>query len=120
VTETTTRYRPVGHAELELIRAGGMRAFPPRLPEQPIFCPVLNVDDARQIARNWNTKDERSGFAGYVLRFEVRSSFLENHRIQRAGSDRHLEYWIPAADLDDFNRQILGLIEVFETYVAQP
>jgi hypothetical protein len=37
---TTTLYRPVGPAELELIRASGMRRFPPRLPVQPIFYPV--------------------------------------------------------------------------------
>ena len=52
------------------MRASGYREFPPRLPEQPFFYPVLNEDYATQIARDWNTKDERSGFAGYVLRFE--------------------------------------------------
>jgi ADP-ribosylglycohydrolase len=38
---TVTLYRPVGPKELGLIRASGWRAFPPRLPEQPIFYPVL-------------------------------------------------------------------------------
>jgi len=42
--ETIILYRPVGPKELELIRAGGYRAFPPRLPEQPIFYPVLNEE----------------------------------------------------------------------------
>ena len=37
---TTTLYRPVGQAELDLIAATGYRPFPPRLPEQPIFYPV--------------------------------------------------------------------------------
>ena len=32
--ETITLWRPVGPKELDLIRASGMRAFPPRLPEQ--------------------------------------------------------------------------------------
>ena len=50
----TTLYRPVGPAELALIEAAGWRAFPPRLPEQPIFYPVLNEEYARQIARQWN------------------------------------------------------------------
>ena len=40
--ETTILYRPVGPKELELIVASGYREFPPRLPEQPIFYPVLN------------------------------------------------------------------------------
>jgi hypothetical protein len=67
---TTTLYRPVGPKELALIRASGMKAFPPRLPEQPIFYPVLNEEYATQIARDWNVTD--SG-AGYVTRFAIRS-----------------------------------------------
>ena len=49
-------YRPVLLHELRLIFENGLTAFPPRLPEQPIFYPVLNIDYARQIALDWNTK----------------------------------------------------------------
>ena len=55
--QTTRLFRPVGQAEFDLIAAGGFTAFPPRLPEQPIFYPVLNQEYATQIARDWNTKD---------------------------------------------------------------
>jgi hypothetical protein len=48
----TFLYRPVNQAELDLIAASGYRAFPPRLPEQPIFYPVLNEDYAVQISRD--------------------------------------------------------------------
>lgn len=48
--ETKTLYRPVGPNELKLIAASGYREFPPRLPEQPIFYPVLNEEYARQIS----------------------------------------------------------------------
>lgn len=41
-------FRPVGLYELRLIAAGGYRAFPPRLPTQPIFYPVLNLEYATQ------------------------------------------------------------------------
>jgi hypothetical protein len=44
-----TLYRPVGQKELDLIRELEYRAFPPRLPEQPIFYPVLNQEYAAQI-----------------------------------------------------------------------
>ena len=44
--EITTLYRPVGPKELELIAASGYREFPPRLPDQPIFYPVLNEEYA--------------------------------------------------------------------------
>lgn len=37
-------YRPVGLRELELIAKADFKAFPPRLPEQPIFYPVLNFE----------------------------------------------------------------------------
>jgi len=70
--ETIILYRRVGPKELALIRASGHRAFPPRLPQQPIFYPVLNQEYARQIARNWNVKDSGSG---YVTRFAVRKEF---------------------------------------------
>ena len=51
---TATLFRPVGPEELELVRASGWRAWPPRLPGQPIFYPVLNEDYATKIARDWN------------------------------------------------------------------
>lgn len=108
---TTTLYRPVGQKELELIRSTGFRAFPPRLPEQPFFYPVLNEEYATQIARDWNTKDERSGFVGYVLRFEVNNDFLGRYEIHVAGNSTHREYWIPANDVAEFNRNIVGTIE---------
>jgi hypothetical protein len=70
--DTVTLYRPVGPEELALIRLSGFRAFPPRLPEQPIFYPVLTQAYAVKIARDWNVP--ASG-AGYVTRFAVLSSF---------------------------------------------
>jgi hypothetical protein len=106
---TTTLYRPVGPEELALIRESGMRSFPPRLPEQPIFYPVLTEAYAIEIARDWNVP--ASG-AGYVTRFEVRSEFLKAYPVQRAGGATHLEYWIPAGDLQAFNDAIVGGIGV--------
>ena len=68
----TRLYRPLGLHELALIWDSGCRVFPPRLPDQPIFYPVTNVEYATQIARDWNTKD--GSFAGYVAEFEVEFS----------------------------------------------
>src|SRR4051812_9945263 len=106
-----TIWRPVGRAELDLIAASGYRAFPPRLPEQPIFYPVLNEAYAIEIARGWNTKDPRSGFAGYVTRFAVNRRFLDGYVPQTVGAHRHQEYWIPAEDLPALNANIVGHIE---------
>lgn len=107
--DVVTLWRPVGPAELDLIRASGMRAFPPRLPEQPIFYPVLSEDYAVQIARDWNVPASGSGF---VLRFSVRGEFIRRYDVQNAGSRRHLEYWIPADELPAFNDAIVGTIDV--------
>jgi hypothetical protein len=106
---TTTLYRPVGPKELELIRASGMKAFPPRLPEQPIFYPVLNEEYATQIARDWNVKD--SG-AGYVTRFAVRSDYLAKFQVETVGSRVHQELWVPA--------NIVGEIEVVASFGKEP
>ncbi len=43
---TTTLWRPVGPEELALLEESGWTRWPPRLPEQPIFYPVLNRDYA--------------------------------------------------------------------------
>jgi hypothetical protein len=50
--EVTVLYRPVGPKELKLIESSDYREFPPRLPEQPIFYPVLNEEYAAAIARD--------------------------------------------------------------------
>jgi hypothetical protein len=108
-SQSTTLWRPVGPRELRLIADSGYRAFPPRLPEQPIFYPVLNEAYAAQIARDWNVKADG---AGYVTRFEVGCAFLDRYEVRQAGGREHLEYWIPAEALDEFNAAIVGLIEV--------
>jgi hypothetical protein len=101
---------------MELIRASHFRQFPPRLPEQPIFYPVLSEEYATQIARDWNTKDERSGFAGFVLRFKVRNEFLCRYDVRVVGSSTHREYWIPAVDLPGLNANIVGEIEIVSEF----
>src|SRR6202795_4653428 len=107
--ETVTLWRPVGSKELELIATSGMRAFPPRLPDQPIFYPVLSEDYAVKIARDWNVPASGSGF---VTRFEVQRTFLDKYTIQKAGGSAHLEYWIPAEHMAAFNNAIVGEIRV--------
>ncbi len=111
--ETVILYRPVGEKELILIKESGYQKFPPRLPEQPIFYPVLNEEYAIEIARDWNAVDNNIGF---VTKFEVKAEFLCNYSVQVVGASRHQEYWIPADDLEDFNRNIVGLIEVVKEF----
>ena len=95
------------------IRDSGWKSFPPRLPGQPIFYPVLNEVYATEIARKWNTRD---GGTGYVTRFQVAAEFLDRYEVQTVGASIHQEYWIPAGDLDEFNRHIIGEIEVISVF----
>src|ERR1041384_1201475 len=91
----------------------GNRGFIPRLPEPPLFYPILNEDYAVQIARDWNVKD--SG-AGYVTRFHVRKEFVEKYPIQTVGGSTHQELWVPAEELAAFNENIVGSIEVIAEF----
>ena len=54
--------------------------------------------------------------AGYVTRFVVRKDFLDQFDVQSAGGRDHLEYWIPAERLAEFNAAIVGEIEVVATF----
>lgn len=112
---TTTLFRPVGPKELELIEASDWREFPPRLPEQPIFYPVTNEEYAVQIARDWNVRESGSG---YVTKFEVDAEFLRRYPTQTVGGRVHSELWVPAEELEEFNRHIVGRIEVIRTFTA--
>jgi hypothetical protein len=94
--ETTTLYRPVGPEELALIRESGSSCFPPRLPQQPIFYPVLTETYAIKIARDWNV---RASGSGYVTRFAVLRSFVNRYQVQTVGGSQHTEFWIPSEDL---------------------
>jgi len=115
VRGAVTLYRPVGTQELELIRATQMRAFPPRLPDQPIFYPVANEEYAAEIARDWNAR-HNDDHRGYVTRFAVKKAYLDRFPPQTVGARRHVEFWIPADALGEFNENIIGTIEVIASF----
>lgn len=112
---TTTLWRPTGPKELEILRAGGFTAWPPRLPDQPFFYPVLNEQYAATIARDWNVPASGSG---YVTRFRVATPTARKYQTQTAGGPDHLELWVPAEELDAFNTAIVGEIEVVQEFSA--
>jgi len=87
---STRLYRPTGQDERDLVAASNWREWPPRLPEQPIFYPVLNEWYATKIAREWN--------------------------VPRAGVGYVLELWIPAERLQELNGHIVGEIREIARY----
>ena len=114
-----TLYRPVGLAELHLIADLNWRAFPPRLPIQPIFYPVLNEEYATYIASQWNPNDPVSGYCGFVLRFEIDDAFAARYPVQVVGGRVHQELWVPAEELDEFNAHITGPMEVVAQFYGE-
>jgi hypothetical protein len=113
---TVTLWRPTGPKELALVAESGYRAWPPRLPDQPIFYPVLSREYAIKIASEWNVKHDG---AGYVTRFDVRKDFLDRYLVQQVGGRTIREYWIPAEDLDKFNANIVGFIDVVDEFYEE-
>ncbi|MEJ8841537.1 ADP-ribosylation/crystallin J1 [Lacibacter sp. H375] len=114
-----TLYRPVGQKELDLIKDSGNKRFPPRLEWQPIFYPVMNQAYAEQIALEWNTNDEFSGYAGYVTAFNLPDDYLQQFPVQNVGGEIHNELWVPAEQLDEFNNNIVGEIRVVNSFYGE-
>lgn len=114
--KTQTLYKPIGIKELALIIEAGFKKFPPRLHWQPIFYPVLNQPYAEQIALEWNTEDEFSGYCGIVTVFDVDADFLKRYDIQNVGGNMHNELWVPAEELELFNQNIAGDIKIVKIF----
>lgn len=110
---TTDLFRPVNQAELDLIKESNWTKFPPRLPEQPIFYPVMNEEYAIQISTEWNLP--AYGVA-YVTKFSVNSEYLKKFNVENVGGHIHNELWIPAEELEEFNSNIVGKIIVTKEF----
>ena len=112
ILKTVTCYRPVGEAELKLVVDSGYISWPPRLPEQPIFYPVTNLEYAIRLTQ-WNVSDFGKG---YVTKFEVEAEYMEQFPVKCVGDKECLEWWVPAEELSVLNSKIVGKIEVvYET-----
>lgn len=110
---TTRLYRPTGPTELALVEPSGWTAWPPRLPEQPIFYPVINEWYATTIAREWNVPHAGVGF---VCEFDVDTADLERFAVQQVGGRDVLELRVPAEELEEFNAHIVGGIRMIARY----
>lgn len=77
-------YRPVGTKEIALIKESAYKAFPPRLPEQPIFYPVLNERYATEIASDWHVRFNED-HKGYVTEFDIDDEYGAGFEIHQVG-----------------------------------
>lgn len=110
---TTTLFRPINDKELALIKDLQFAGFPPRLPEQPFFYPVMNEAYATQITKEWNVPTYG---VGYVVKFEVNANYLSQFKVQNVGAEIHDELWVPAEKMEEFNSNIIGEIEVISEF----
>lgn len=78
----------------------------------------MNFAYAEQIARDWNSKDERHEYVGYVTEFDVLVEALAPYDEHQVGASIHRELWVPAEQLDAFNKAIHGEIRVVAEYHA--
>ena len=90
-------FRLVGLNELRLIFETEMTAFPPRLPEQPIYYPALNAHYGIEIARDWNATNETR--AGNVTAFEVEDALVSGFEPHIVGSREHENCGFPPRSL---------------------
>lgn len=73
----------------------------------------MNLAYARQTTVEWNVPAYGNG---YVTKFEVDSDYLSKFNVENVGGPIHNELWVPAEELAEFNRHIVGPIEVIESY----
>ena len=103
--------------ELRLVYEVGMKGFPPRKPEQPIFYPALNLEYANEIAKRWNAESQSA--SGYVARFNLDDKYGARFEPQKVGGSHHVELWVPSEELSRFNEHILPPIVIVSAHFGQ-
>lgn len=81
-------------------RGAGLAAMAAAAAWSADLLPVLNEDTRRKIARDWNVG--QSG-AGFLTRFRVLRSCLDQCQVHQVGGRGIGEYQIPAEDLPALN-----------------
>jgi hypothetical protein len=117
--KTIKLYRPIGEKELILISESDFTRFPPRLEWQPIFYPVLNKEYANEISSKWNTIDEFSNYLGFVSEFNISEEEYLKYKVENVGGKIHNELWVPAENLETFNKAIVGEIKIVNVFIGE-
>jgi len=112
-------FRPIVKKEYDLIKESNYEKFPRRLFWQPIFYPVLNQEYAEKIAGEWNTKDENSDYVGIVTQFYVNDDYIHKFEKHIVGDSICEELWIPSEEMEEFNKNIIGEIEILKIFYGE-
>ncbi len=111
--DTVTLYRPTVPEELALLQDSGFLKWPPRLPEQPLFYPVINEQHAIAITKAWIVQHDG---VGYVTKFEVSKEFMGRCKVHQPGMPSQNEWSVAAEDVEALNRSIVGRIEIVREF----
>lgn len=57
--------------------------------------------------------------AGFVARFEIDDGFASRYPVHEVGGRACRELWVPADELAEFNRHLVGRIEVIESIYGE-
>jgi hypothetical protein len=110
VAETQTLVGLVSENELPLIVAANFAAFPVQSSEPAIFYALASRRGGRAFKEFLDRKSQQR--CGYVIRCEAPKSFIAQYEIAQANHKDHVEYRVPAGDVEAFNRHLVGKINV--------
>jgi len=75
--------------------------------------------EIRTFAKKLDKRNVRAYGVGHVTKFNVNADYLMKFEVQKVGGLIHNELWVPAHELEEFNNNIVGLIELIETHTGQ-
>jgi hypothetical protein len=54
-----------------------------------------------------------------VVAFDMAEDYLRQFPVQNVGGEIHNELWIPAEQLEEFNKNIIGEIRLIKTFLGE-
>lgn len=101
---------------LEAIRVRSWKSFPPLQEEEAAFYPAISQLFALQKAQDWTLPDWGEC---YVTQFRIAAGYVRNFEVQTLSGEVHEELWVPAEELENFNSNIVGKIQVLKAFTAE-
>lgn len=108
----TTLYRTVNGDDLSALRARQWKGFPPCA--EAAFYPALNARFARDLMSS-----QEGEVTLHLTRFRINAGYVRSFEVQTLSGEVYEELWVPAEELEAFNRNIVGRIAVVEVEHCQ-
>ena len=112
-------FRPIGANELGLIAKSGFRRFRRGWPRTPPSLPWRRSTTLVAWRSLSKTQDKRSGFAGFVIRFEVANNYVERLAARASHGPADGGFQVPPGELENLNSHLVGRIEVVRRYFGE-